>query len=193
MNLLPNSRTDKSTPSELTTNPKTIFHADIPFLPFGATAMVLQDNSKRSRIAKARLYPKSSTPKAELGVCMGTDIRYPGSYLFRLSNGLVVPRRVITVVNTIPFDWNPQSVVSTSLLANHTPAEPLLNDPSLTADIVNKLAQGEQPEVVRSVSPPVIETSPTITPSLLPDYPSQHALIQAGSTSFTAILMRLTR
>ena len=115
MNLLTNSRTDKSTPFELTSKTKAKFHTDIPFLRFGATAMVLQDNNKRSRIAKSLQYPRNSTPKAELGVCMGSDNRFPGSYLFCIANGLVVPRRVISVVNTIPFDWKRQSVITSTI------------------------------------------------------------------------------
>ena len=48
--------------------------------------------------------PKS-IPYAELGVCMGEETAHPGSYLFCISSGEVVPRKVFSITHAWPWDW----------------------------------------------------------------------------------------
>ena len=48
--------------------------------------------------------PKSIS-YSELGVCMGEESAHPGSYLFCIASGEVVPRKVFSLTHAWPWDW----------------------------------------------------------------------------------------
>ena len=67
--------------------------------------------NKRQNIAATTDTQYCHTARSELGVCMGTDPNYPGSYLFALENGRVVERNVISNVQVIPHGWQRHPVI----------------------------------------------------------------------------------
>ena len=74
-------------------------------------------DAKRAHNASLSDYAVQLTARSELGVCVGADSSTPGQYMFMLGNGMVVPRSVITTINTLPFDWKPQQVVISAELS----------------------------------------------------------------------------
>ena len=116
MNMLPNSRTGTKTPFELFYHKRPALHKSHPFVSFGQCAIIPMGDAKRQTLADSNGYPFSATDRAELGVCVGLDPLFPGQYLFYQANGTVVPRRLLKIVNTIPFDWPTRRVVLPAML-----------------------------------------------------------------------------
>ena len=105
MNKLPNSKSYPNTPGQLVEGKRAVYHKTLPFLPFGATCMVEQYELKGRSIALKNGVSYSGTPVAELGVCLGEDPLHPGSYIFIVENGSIMPRRVVNRVHVHPWDW----------------------------------------------------------------------------------------
>jgi hypothetical protein len=88
-----------------------VFNAKHPFLPFGTVCMVSMGDNKRSALASTMAYPKHAVSKAEIGVLLGVDPAFPGSYMFYIdSTRSIVPRSVVKPLNSsvIPFNWKPK-------------------------------------------------------------------------------------
>ena len=105
MNHLVNSLTNPLTPVVLVTGSKPKKHKKFPFLQFGTVCMVQKYDSKINKEAADFGISPTSTPYSELGVCMGEEKAHPGSYLFCVANGEVVPRKVFSVTHAWPWDW----------------------------------------------------------------------------------------
>jgi len=111
MNLTPNSRSFPLSPYEKVNQRRCVFHSKYPFLPFGTVCMVSMGDSKRSALASTMVYPKHAVSKAEIGVLLGVDPAFPGSYMFYIdSTRTIVPRNVVKPLNSsvIPFNWKPK-------------------------------------------------------------------------------------
>ena len=156
MNSSPNSRSRPSTPHELVTGSHLSFHKASPFLSFGSTCMVQQFDDKRHRLATAVGISLSHSPVSELGVCLGPDLSFPGSFLFVVANGSVMPRRVLTIVKVHPFNWIPQHVHVSNPVR---PIRQTLNTP------VQDIPLPPHPDHVNDVSP-ILFSNPTLLPEL---------------------------
>ena len=86
MNLTPNSRSFPLSPYEKVNKRRCVFHSKYPFLPFGTVCMVSIGDSKRSALASTMAYPKHAVSKAEIGVLLGVDPTFPGSYMFYIDS-----------------------------------------------------------------------------------------------------------
>jgi len=64
-------------------------------------------DAKRSQLASSAQTLKQHAPVSEVGVCVGTNPIFPGTYLFYIdSTRQIVPRRVVKVLrDVIPFGW----------------------------------------------------------------------------------------
>jgi hypothetical protein len=110
MNLVLHSRSFPLTPYEKVYRRRYAFHSSHPFLPFGTVCMVSMGEAKRTVLAQSREYPRHAVPKSEVGVLLGSDPAFPGSYIFYVaSSHSIVPRRVVKVLhNVVPFNWKPK-------------------------------------------------------------------------------------
>ena len=105
MNQLINSLTTPLTPSVLVTGHKPSKHKKFPYLSFGTVCMVQKYDDKIKKEANEFGVSPKSTPYAEIGVCMGEESAHPGSYLFCVASGEVVPRKVFSLSNVWPWNW----------------------------------------------------------------------------------------
>ena len=97
-----NTQSFPLTPNEIFTGRKQYR----PSLRFGRSSMVSQAIDKRRTLANTYIVPINHIPKAEVGVSMGPD-PFTGHTLFLLANGLIVPRRIRTILpaSFVPFNW----------------------------------------------------------------------------------------
>ena len=176
MNDLPNTLTSPTTPTISVEGKRPTYHRDLPFLKFGAVCMVQQYPDKIHSQAKLLNTSVGSVPKAELGVCMGTDPSHRGSYLFVVANGQVVPRRVIREVNVHPWDWKRKFSPTAELIVPKIPRfnqnvqlstnldyvdpTPSVADNSFQSTAADALA----PIVFDTFSDQIFEFSPAIEP-----------------------------
>ena len=127
INLMQNSRSFPSTPFVLTEQKHPVAHVSIPFLAFGATAMIRMGDDKRAALSKLQILPYKNADKTELGVCLGRDsVKYPGMYLFVVANGRVVPRKTFTVVNCHAFNWPKKNPILAKTLLYPNAAQPVV-------------------------------------------------------------------
>jgi hypothetical protein len=103
-NGLPNSRSRPSTAEILVTGQRRVPHYEHPGLSFGSICMVQEHKDKRKAQALVNGRTVKSEPVAELGVMLGFCPSIPGDYEFLISNGRVVPRRVVSIVQVFPPD-----------------------------------------------------------------------------------------
>ena len=111
------------------TSPQRLIHGrDIPATPFGFgdTVMVRQFAQKRTALAKAQGTIPGTLPRAELGVMMGFAANLPGSLLFLLANGEIVPRSGIARVEALSV-INGRSFLPKSVIRAHL-SLPVIDD-----------------------------------------------------------------
>lgn len=106
MSLVTNSASFPFTPYELVYQRRRTFHSAHPFLAFGTVCSVHMGEVKRAKISGPDVNT-SHAPKSEIGVCLGTDPVFPGTYIFYIgSTRQIIPRRVAKVHHgMIPFGW----------------------------------------------------------------------------------------
>ena len=111
------------------TSPQRLIHGrDIPpsAFGFGDTVMVRQFAQKRTALAKIQGTIPGTLPRAELGVMMGFATNLPGSLLFLLANGEIVPRHGIAKVQAVPM-VNGRSFLPKTVIRAHL-SLPVLDD-----------------------------------------------------------------
>ena len=168
MNLVPNSRSFPLTPYEKVFKRRYAFHATHPFLPFGTVCSVSMGDAKRAHLAQNLSYPKHAVGKSEIGVLLGSDPAFPGSYIFYVSStNAIVPRKVVKVLhrNTIPFNWKPKASIFNTLQQfpvdlSTSQDRNVLIQPSLNPDL-------ELPPS-NFVDKPFAENSSSVPPGFLP-------------------------
>lgn len=111
MSLCPNSLTSPTTPFVMRTGARHKLHPLADKLRIGTTCMVQCGAASRVATAQSTGQTAKTTPRSELGVCLGPSQVTPGAYDFILESGLILPRRILSIVNVIPFNWKPRSVV----------------------------------------------------------------------------------
>jgi hypothetical protein len=156
MNKVVNSRSHPMTPLECTQGKRAAAHYKYPTLHFGATCMVHLGDGKRKDISAYYRVPRASVPKSELGVCFGVAPEYPGCYWFLVASGTVVPRRVLEVVNALPFGWKAKPTVQLIL----PPQPTVLASPSSPPVLVSGGDVSPGPAVDRDSFVPVDITIP---------------------------------
>lgn len=170
MSLCPNTTSYPSSPFALRTGANLKQHALSDQIRIGSTCMV--QSGDLARIAKSKLAQQTVkfTPKSELGVCMGHSQTTPGSYDFLLASGLIRPRRVVSLVNVIPFGFQPRNVLHTYIDRSriNIPASAPTPSPVSVAPAVNPTAPAAvvTPPVSVSTVPPV-SAQPSV-PSTVP-------------------------
>ena len=115
-NGIPNSRSRPSCADIIVTGQRRTPHYDNPFLSFGDVVVCTMHDDKRSSQAKANGVSKNKVDRGEIGVVLGYSDNIPGDYEVLLSNNEIVPRRVLKVVNVIPFDWKRKKIHRSDLV-----------------------------------------------------------------------------
>ena len=96
-------------------------HKKFPYLKFGTVCMVQKYDDKIVKDASDFGISPKSIPYAELGVCMGEETAHPGSYVFCISSGEVVPRKVFSITHAWPWDWQRKFTPKAELLIPKVP------------------------------------------------------------------------
>lgn len=106
MSLVTNSASFPFTPYEQVYKRRRTFNSAHPFLAFGTVCSVHMGDVKRAKVSGPEVNT-SHAPKSEIGVCLGTDPVFPGTYIFYIgSTRQIIPRRVAKVhKDMIPFGW----------------------------------------------------------------------------------------
>jgi hypothetical protein len=175
MSLCPNSLTSPSTPFVLRTGARQVLHPLADHLRIGSTCMVLCGKAARDANALASNQTAKSSPRSELGVCLGPSQETPGAYNFILENGKIVPRHILSIVNVIPFNWKARPVLRSYLDSSATqtlalpkaplPAPPIVFPPSVTDPVPPQSSTdfGLDPSVLDAVqAPPRDPNSPAV-------------------------------
>ena len=170
MTLVPNSASFPLTPHEKVFKRRKVFHASHPFLPFGAVCMVAMGDKKRSTKASAQHYHEQEIAKSEVGVCMGMDHSFPGSFNFYVGSvHKIVPRQVVRVLEegTIPYGWAPK--VSMFRTLKQFPVD---LDPSMAPNVP-----------IQPTADPAFALTPDTSSALTPDLLYRHLLRQKAVAS----------
>jgi hypothetical protein len=202
--LVPNSASFPLSPYEKVHQQRRVFHATLPFLPFGAVCSVGMGVAKRDAIGHKLQYHTADVAKSEIGVCLGADPAFPASYIFYVhSTRKIVPRRVIKVLTgVIPFGWQPKTSMFQTLKqfpVDHEPAvlpnvpiqqlpkhSPELHESKFQDAILDQPVKNVQflpsAEVTHSAPVPVAVSTPSIVVPLAP------SSISAGRAIPTSVL-----
>ena len=132
------------------------------------------DDKIKKEASDYGISPKSVS-YAELGVCMGEEHAHPGSYLFCVASGEVVPRKVFSVTNVWPWEWQRKFSPKADLLVPKLPRH------TFNLQTQHRMDNDPSPSVAQVLPVPV---SPTITmpTSILPPlYSYPHALPNLSS------------
>ena len=148
----PNSRSRPSTADIIVTGRRRVDHYKHPNLGFGDVCVVAEFIDKRRREAAERGIPLKDVHVGEIGVCLGYSVSVPGAYDFCVSNGSVVSRRVVEIVQVHPFDWKRKTVLRAELRLPSVHPYSLTQQIVQGAGVLQPLEVADDPQYMQSAS-----------------------------------------
>jgi len=193
-NAMPNSRSRPSCADIIVTGQRRTPHYDDPNLSFGDVVVCTMHLVKRAAESKANGVSLNKIDKGEIGVVLGYADDVPGDYSVLLENGHIVPRRVLKVVNVVPFNWKHKKVHRSDLIPPSVyPDTPLSDENLSTLPLL-----GNSSDIPSSIVPPLLNLRPddkgrmvAVQPTLSPvGDPSTLNSVGDSSTSSSPLLSR---